>query len=276
MFDPAIPEPLRKTKCVVVYSNSYGIAKEGLAAHLFFMLTTPAPSEVLKRIITNLNLLTPTVHAWLSAQPLPEGKTDMPMPIDPTMGQNNRIIYNARPVLHGIDDPLPTIEDRIWLYVPDRDPTNRLSLHDVAFAAHRRTNGGEAVLGALRKAKGMPPVASINGRSVDASASDVEWTITDIQRDSSEFIRCNVNGTARSPWFFKNGPITEKSLMYSQNPADLPFFIAAKAPKFTAWWNGTDDSLGQWARMELEILDTEIGSGIMEGAAKTPPDFMRK
>jgi hypothetical protein len=269
---------LRRAKCVVAYSNSYRIAKDGLAAHLFFMLDTPAPSDILKRILTNVNMLSKTIHGWLMKQPIPDGKTDLPLPIDPTMGQNNRIIYNAPPRVVGIDDPLPNISDRIFLYTPKvDDPTETLNVNHFSFAPFRRVSSGEAILLEMRKKRGLSTPTRINGRSVDVEPAADEWVISDLQRDSDEFMRCNVNGTARSPWFFKNAPLEKTSLMYSQNPADLPFIILSKAPSFFTKWNGTDDALGIWAIQELEIACSHISDAdIIAGAVREKPAFMIK
>ena len=269
MTDPYIPEPLRNTKCVVVYSNSYMLAKDGLAAHLFYILDKPTASSVLKQVLTNLNFLTPRVADWLMAQPLPEGKTDLPLPIDPTMGQGNRIIYNAPPVVVNMDDPIPNLADRIWLYAPQKS-TDKLSLSDITFAAHRRASSSAEMIARIRKSRSLTIPATVNGREVDIDYADAEWQITDVQRDSDEFIRCNVNGTKRSPWFFRNGEIDERTMMYSQNPADIPFYIMRKAPSFAQWWNGTDDVMGEWARQELGLC------GKVSGIPENLPSFMLK
>ena len=273
--DESIPAPLRNSRCVVAYSNSYKIAKEGLAAHLFFLLAEPAPSAVIKQVLTNINLLSPTITAWLTAAPIEEGKTDVPLPIDPTMGQNNRIIYNAPPRLKGITDPIPTINQRIWV----REPTSgnrvieRVSLNHPSFAMHRRRNAGDVALLELRRVRGLSTPTRINGKDVDLEKSDTEWVITDVQRDSADFIRCNVNGTKRSPWFFVNGFIDERTLMHSQNPSDVPFNIMAKAPSFAAWWNGTEDVMGQ------HVINELTAAGIIGNTydkVDDVPEFMRK
>jgi len=274
--DESLPSPLRNARCVVAYSNSYKIAKEGLAAHLFFLLAEPAPSAVIKQVLTNINLLSPTVTAWLTAAPVTDSKTDVPLPIDPSMGQNNRIIYNAAPKLVGIQDPLPNINSRIWIREPKTDSRviERVSLNHPSFAMHRRRNAGDVALLALRKIRGLAAPTRVNDRDVDLTEAESEWSITDVKRDSADFVRCNVNGTVRSPWFFINGFINERTLMHSQNPADIPFSIMAKAPSFAKWWNGTDEVMGQHAINEL----TEAGiiGNTYDTVSDAVPEFMRR
>jgi hypothetical protein len=276
--DESLPYPLRGARCVVVYSNSYIIAKEGLAAHLFFLLAEPVASHVVKQVLTNINLLSPKILAWLTAATPDEGKTDVPLPIDPTMGQNNRIIYNAPPKLVNMQDPLPDITDRIFIREPTVAgvagiPWECVSLNHPAFAKHRRASVAEAAMLSIRHKRGLSTTTKINGRDVDLEVAETEWKITDVQRDSSDFVRCNVNGTKRSPWFFVNGFITDKTLMHSQNPSDVPFNISKKAPSFMEWWNGTDEVAGQYVINELRaagIIDNP--HAIIDCA----PEFMRR
>jgi hypothetical protein len=273
--DESIPYPLRDARCVVVYSNSYIIAKEGLAAHLFFLLAEPVASPVIKQVLTNINLLSPKILAWLTAAVPDEGKTDVPLPIDPTMGQNNRIIYNAPPRLVNIQDPLPNITDRIFIREPVTNSRvlERVSLNHPSFAKHRRASVAESAMLSVRQKRGLGATTKINGRDVDLEVAETEWKITDVQRDSSDFVRCNVNGTKRAPWFFVNGFITDKTLMHSQNPADVPFNISKKAPSFMEWWNGTDEVAGQYVINELRaagIIDNP--HDIIDRA----PEFMRR
>lgn len=88
---------------VAQYSASYGIESMDLRAHVFMQLNRPMAAPLLKQWLIDLNHQVDTLK---NAMRLTRTATALSWPLDITACQNDKLIFIAPPILHGIKDPM--------------------------------------------------------------------------------------------------------------------------------------------------------------------------
>lgn len=87
------------------WSNSAGITKPGITGHFFFLLNHETNVKLLKKAFTQFNYLAPALESQIR---LSHNGLTLTYGLDPTVAQNDKLIFIAPPTLQGIDDPHPT------------------------------------------------------------------------------------------------------------------------------------------------------------------------
>lgn len=128
------------------WSNSAGITKDCLAGHIFFLLTTPIDTKILKGIYTLNNFLNPSLEASIR---LSHNGLTLSYGLDVTTAQNDKLIFIAPPILHGITDP---ITERITLNIREK---NTVTFDMDAYNFSTINTLKKAKIKALREAAGL-------------------------------------------------------------------------------------------------------------------------
>lgn len=181
----SLPAAFHQVSYIHQYSASYGITSNDYRAHLFFLLARPVSPLLIKEWLYSLNYAVPGLASLIT---LSSNKLALALPVDPTVAQNDKLIYIAPPLCEGFTDP---VTDRLSLV------TKSLSHLDYDFqplvpsvsAAH------DARLAELREANGLPPrkakIKLVNGDPVLTNPDGV--VVTDI-KEQNGYIRLNLNG----------------------------------------------------------------------------------
>lgn len=165
------------------YSASYGI-KPGYNAHIFFLLSKATAAEALKLWFKWRNLTIPLLRNQLSLT-----KTGMSLhwPLDITVGQNDKLIYIASPVITGKEDP---IEDRITFNKRGKDRV------DITAAPGGLDEQAADLVRQLRSASGLKDhkLNTVYSRTdqVDVLKNPDVAAITGVKR-SGDFVYLNLN-----------------------------------------------------------------------------------
>lgn len=226
---------------VVAYSASQGF-KEGLNAHVFFLLDEPAYYSDLKVLLTGINWFTDSLR---SAFTLSDSQMAVHKPLDTAAVRKASLIYLAPPVLEGgPDDPFASLEDRIFAVRKEHDMLNIARFpetwRDLAFFAHDL----DAYTDELRAALGLEPLRK-RRMTRNEDGFDVQFLQvppnTKISKAPGALhengaVRCNVNNGDSAAYYFRFGIITEDTLMFNFKEED-PFLLAAADPEFTRAWN---------------------------------------
>ena len=142
-LDPA----LSTVSYVFQHSASAGITRpEGLRGHVFILLDKPVLPSIIKEWVKSRNLTVPGLKSQLS---LTANGLSLKYPLDVTTNQNDKLLYIAPPIVHGLEDPLAG--RRIRLVTKTRAAA---SIHFNVNAATTSALIDEHVT-ALRKAAGL-------------------------------------------------------------------------------------------------------------------------
>lgn len=141
-----LPPEFHNASYIWQWSNSAVIAKDCLAGHLFFLLSAPIDPKVLKSVYTLNNFQNASLEASIR---LSHNGLTLSYGLDITTSQNDKLIFIAPPVLHGIEDP---IKERITLNLR-ANPTVTLDISGYNFSAINTLK--KAKIRALRDAAGL-------------------------------------------------------------------------------------------------------------------------
>lgn len=142
-----LPAEYQSVDFIWQYSNSAIIQKKCLAGHLFYLRSEPIDQKLLKGIYTLINHTNPLLNAAIE---LSHNGLVLSYGLDITTAQNDKLIFIANPILHGIADP---IQERIILRIgTQRKVRNDTSTYD--FAAIN--NFKKTKIDELRTAAGLP------------------------------------------------------------------------------------------------------------------------
>jgi hypothetical protein len=111
-----LPPECHGVSYVVQYSASY-VARgpsAGLSAHVFMLLDKEYPAPLLKEWLRNINLSQPTLSAAMGLNP---AGTTLKWRLDPTVAQNDKLIYIAPPICKGFT---PALAEHIALVTKKR------------------------------------------------------------------------------------------------------------------------------------------------------------
>jgi hypothetical protein len=254
-----IPQ-LENTSYVVAYSASHGF-KDGVNAHVFFLLDTPARHDKLVTLVTAMNWYTPRLREQLR---LSESKMSLTKKLDTAGVRAAGLIYIAPPVLKGLDDPCTDIDGRIRVVHKGKDTLSLNTfpstwLDDTIFKIQMRDRLNE-----LRKMEGLPPVANgkttvdVDGMTVEYNAEPDPMTIQLVPGpvNVNGMVRCNVNGGDSGAYYFNYGYISDgaygSEITLMQNfKGDAPFALMKAAPVFAQKWN-------DWVRQEEAVRNGEM------------------
>lgn len=228
-----LPQPFRYTSYVAQASASFGLKRDSLSLHLFFLLGHSVHPRALREYVTSLNFDGGFFEARLK---LSASGTALSYPIDRTIADNGRIVYVAPPTFKGErEDPFEDPNARILRFDKPQatlDLEQPLQAVDVEWVHERIKDKVKE----LRKAKGLKPRAE---RSQTLTINDFPVTVvTNPDRvrmipaeDEGDFVRYNVNdGDSSAYWVFKFNP----TIVY--NFKGEPNFLFEKAdPETFAW-----------------------------------------
>lgn len=232
---------LQGVSYIVAYSASQGF-KNGLNAHVFFLLDEPAYYTELKSLLLGINWYTDTLR---SAFTLTESRMTVHRPLDTAAVRKSSLIYLAPPQLEGgLEDPFASLEDRIFAVHKEHETLNigrfPAMWRDTAYFAHAM----DEYIDELRAVLGLEPLRK-HRATRNEDGFDVQYLQVPPNTKVSKapgllhengVVRCNVNNGDSSAYYFRFGVITEDTLMFNFKEED-PFLLAAADPEFTKAWN---------------------------------------
>jgi hypothetical protein len=190
-----LPEELHDVSYIAHASSSFGMKPNSASVHLEFMLTQPVAPAALKLWIQMLNLDIEAFEQKLSLTP--SGHT-IHWLLDPSVADNSKIIYIAKPRFNGVDNPFSNDDDR-WILVEKQhasvDLTTQVGAHTRA-AVSARTN---KKLAALRRAQGLPArnhktrKIKLGNASINVISDPNEMNIQ-LYRVTGEYAIFDING----------------------------------------------------------------------------------
>lgn len=232
---------LRGVSCVVQYSPSHGL-KEGLRAHLFYLLDEAYGHSELTTFVSAFSLEVPKLR---DAMTLTETRRSLSKKLDTAGVRPAGIVYIAPPELVGMVDPVP---QRVRVI---QGVSETLSLKQFPAAWHDSaavSRGLREILNQKREAAGLEPVAmhhsGFNCELLKRIGNDADFKIAPVDRDpTTGYVRCNINGGDSGAYYFKSGaPLVvlgenyHNAQMHSYKD-EPPFVIAEFAPEFANTWN---------------------------------------
>lgn len=142
-LDPA----LSNVSYVFQHSASAGITRpEGLRGHVFILLDKPVLPSIIKEWTKSRNLTVPGLKDQLS---LTANGLSLKYPLDVTTNQNDKLLYIAPPIVHGLEDPLAGRRIRLV--------TKTHAVASLKFHVDAAATGARVIehVNALRKAAGL-------------------------------------------------------------------------------------------------------------------------
>jgi hypothetical protein len=176
---------------VIQWSASAGLpGSKGLRCHIFTLLQSPLPAQVLKDYLKSLNLDLPPLAAQLS---LTASHVALKWPLDITACQNDKLIYIAPPSLVGLTDPYSGNRVEYVQKSCELLTANRIPIPDAGKLKQKIV----AKIADLRKQAGLPDVnlklkKARKGR-VDYAPGPAEARVTGEKRERG-FVYLNLNG----------------------------------------------------------------------------------
>lgn len=143
-----LPPEFTNVSYIWQWSNSAQITKKCLCGHFFFMLDQPINPVILKRLIMLWNFKNPTLDAHIK---LSHNGCTLSYGLDPTVAQNDKLIFIAPPILEDIVDPFPT--SRISLKLKEK---MLLTINQDALDLRVIENLTKLKINALREELGLP------------------------------------------------------------------------------------------------------------------------
>lgn len=208
--------PLTETDHIVQYSASAGLKPgSGLRCHVYFLLDSPATPDLLKLWVLARNYDVPILASQIK---LSANCMALVHPLDPTVNQNDKLIFLAPPNIQGGSDPIP---ERITLF----KRTNRTL--GLAFPNNPNVivKAKDELVQCLQKAAGLavkkPKTKLINGEEILMNPGVI--TVTG-QKSERGFTYLNVSGGDSWAYYFN-----ESSPNIVRNFKGEPFFYVKDA-----------------------------------------------
>jgi Family of unknown function (DUF5906) len=153
-----LPEDFQNVSYIVHASSSLGLKPGKVSLHLDFLLNEPIAPGVLKQWLVWLNLSIPEFKKQLD---LTATGTALRYKLDVSLADNSRIIYIAPPIFTGIEDPVASADDRIFLVEKTKDNASIVTLvvpeKIKALTKTQLHKLTKTEIEELREAKGLPP-----------------------------------------------------------------------------------------------------------------------
>lgn len=173
---------------VLQYSASHGLPEnEGtVSAHVFMLLSEAVQAPALKSWLMGQNL-----SLFRDELRLSRDKNQLSWPLDITTCQNDKLLYVAKPVFKGCDDPLEASRIQFITKPLPTIPVERLAERHM----DALKNEARDALNKLRKAEGLKPRVAgtswVSGKEVLNKPTVA--SVTGI-KDAGDWIRLNLNG----------------------------------------------------------------------------------
>lgn len=173
---------------VLQYSASHGLPEnEGtVSAHVFMLLSEAVQAPALKSWLMGQNL-----SLFRDELRLSRDKNQLSWPLDITTCQNDKLLYVAKPVFKGCDDPLEASRIQFITKPLPTIPVERLAERHM----DALKNEARDALNKLRKAEGLKPriagTSWVSGKEVLNKPTVA--SVTGI-KDAGDWIRLNLNG----------------------------------------------------------------------------------
>jgi hypothetical protein len=194
-IDPALNE----VDYIFQHSASSGINGEsGIRGHIFFMLETPVAPSVLKQWVRKVNLISTRFRDRVK---LSRNAMALCFALDPTVNQNDKLIYVAPPVLIGLDDP---VGQRFSLH----KQANRYYKFTASISAEYNRAREIELLNHLQDQMGIqkrtPKYSSVG--DLEILSNPGECTVTGVKK-SDVYTRINLNGgDSWAYWHYTDNP----------------------------------------------------------------------
>lgn len=222
-----LPPECHNVSYVVQYSASFVARgwRGGLSAHVYMLLDKPVAAPTLKEWLRQVNVQQPVLYDALGLNP---AGTTLKWRLDPTVAQNDKIIYIAPPICKGFDPALP----QSVKLVLKRQSKLALDLADVNAArtdelAHKKLNE-------LRKAQGLKPrKPTFKGDVMTNPDRITSWE----SREARGFVYFNLSGG--DSWGYYH-PIEDPSVIYNFK-GEPPYLTSALLPDY--WKQVQQDSV---------------------------------
>jgi hypothetical protein len=248
-----IPE-FKNTSYVVQYSNSHGLTKPGMNAHVWFLLDTPLHQDNAMYWLQSINYM----DAFSGGLGISATATSLSYPIDITLAQESRLIYIAPPIItedSGYIDPFADVP-RIQLVRKRHERVRMKSVPKLRFDKDVIEMTKLSILNGLREQYGFARIAADQvGDWIRPEVADGIQVIprSEVQTDDKKVMRCDIirtfpDGTkmegTKMSWWFEVGYIDDSTLLYNFK-GEPPLYLKDSAPEFTAEWNSkyADESL---------------------------------
>ena len=173
---------------VLQYSASHGLPEnEGtVSAHVFMLLSEAVQAPALKSWLMGQNL-----SLFRDELRLSRDKNQLSWPLDITTCQNDKLLYIAKPVFKGCEDPLEASRIQFITKPLPTIPVERL----VERHMDALKNEAREALNKLRKAEGLKPriagTSWVSGKEVLNKPTVA--SVTGI-KDTGDWVRLNLNG----------------------------------------------------------------------------------
>ncbi len=173
---------------VLQYSASHGLPEnEGtVSAHVFMLLSEAVQAPALKSWLMGQNL-----SLFRDELRLSRDKNQLSWPLDITTCQNDKLLYIAKPVFKGCEDPLEASRIQFITKPLPTIPVERL----VERHMDALKNEAREALNKLRKAEGLKPriagTSWVSGKEVLNKPTVA--SVTGI-KDAGDWVRLNLNG----------------------------------------------------------------------------------
>jgi hypothetical protein len=227
-----LPEACHNVSYVVQYSASYVARGDrgGLSAHVFMLLDTSVGAPALREWLRELNVTNSVLFDALSLNP---AGTTLKFRLDPTVAQNDKIIYISAPICKGFEPKLP---QHIKLVTKKQ---GKLSI-DLSDLNPSRTD--EVLLGklnTLRKAAGLKiRKPTFKGEVMTNPDRVVQYEA----KEERGFVYFNLNGGNSWGYFH---PEEDASVIYNFK-GEPPYSTAALLPDY-------------WHQLQVEDKQAETG-----------------
>lgn len=230
-----LPSAFQRASYVVQPSSSYGLKKETVSMHFFFMLDEPVHPTKIKNYLLLLNL---TCEKFAEQITLSASGSALSYRIDPSMADNTRLIYLTPPVFNGMDDPIKDKEAR-FIYVEKQK--EYLSAEPFLAAEEAKINLlKNKTLKAAREIAGLPSIIpkahriTVGQNTVEVISSPGALKMT-FYADTGDFVTYDVNGgDSHAYYVFKYNPTVVYNFKGEPN-----FLFEAADPETYAWHRQT-------------------------------------
>lgn len=194
-----LPQPFHDCSYVVQYSPSHGI-KDGIRAHLFFMLYDPIDVRAIESWLAETNLVTDSLSNQVT---LSNSGLALNYPLDRVASRNGRIVYITPPTCVGFEDPLT---DRITSVSKKQD---RLSFNftartpaEISRLVRDRVNTLRDIVGLKVSKKEEHYRTRPDGVEIIVDDLVEPGLVTSWKEDNDRFMRCNLNGGDSYAYYF--------------------------------------------------------------------------
>jgi len=200
----SLPAFLHNVTYIAQASSSFGVKKDQVSMHLFFMLSVPLPPATIKLWLKSLNLTTPAFSGQID---LSANGQSLKYPIDLSVADNSHTCFISPPTFEGVQDPFASADDRFVL-VPKQLTTFDLAGHvgqlnpQIVFEQEQALKDELRVAAGGRKKTAKIKHVAINNRNEEVLMNPDRMQITVADTSSLPFIRCNINGGDSNAYYF--------------------------------------------------------------------------